>query len=552
MSTTESSGRATEAGRPAAARLALDQVGYAVRALWRTRLVLIFTFAMPIVWLVVIGILAGNETVDPVSGVRVMQFVTPVAVAMGTFFATFPTLATSLSEARESGVLKRLRGTPLPAWAYLVGQIGAALVFAVASLAVTLAVAVLAYDVEVPAETAPALVVTLLVGIASFSALGLAVATVSATAAMAQAIAVGASILLAFISGMFVIGGDLPGWLSRIASVFPLKPYTDALKAQFDPFEEGSGWDPGALAVIAAWGLAATLVAAWAFRRKPGAASTRGAAATEAAPAGRGRAGGPGSASTIGRPSATRLVFDQARAANRATWRDPGSLLFVLIPVGLYALLLTMQGNVLLPGGMPFATFFAAGMVTWGAGTAVFMNLPEAVARARDRGVLKRLRGTPLSASQYLVGVTIAGLALTFLIAGLVVTTGYLFFGLRIPAVGLAVGALVILIGTLTLAACGFLLAALVPNARAVGAVGLMFLFVLSFASDIFIVGGGPDWLGTFGSLFPLKHVQNALADAWDPSGPVLDRANYAVLLAWAAGAAALAVRFFRWEPRRG
>lgn len=542
--------QATGAGRPAAARLALAQVGYAVRALWRTRMVLIFTFAMPIVWLVVIGIVAGNETVDPVSGVRVMQFVTPVAVAMGTFFATFPTLATSLSEARDGGVLKRLRGTPLPAWAYLAGQIGAALIFAVASLAVTLAVAVLAYDVELRAETALALAVTLLVGIASFSALGLAVATVSATAAMAQAIAIGASIVLAFISGMFVIGGELPDWLSRIADLFPLKPYTDALKTQFDPFEEGSGWDPAALAIVAAWGVAGTLVAVWAFRRQPRAVRTH--APGVAGPAARAKTGAPGPASTAGRPSASRLVFDQARAANRATWRDPGSLLFVVIPVGLYALLLTMQGNVVLPGGMPFATFFAASMITWGAGTAVFMNLPEAVARARDRGGLKRLRGTPLSASQYLVGVTAAGLALTFLIAVLVLVTGYAFFGLRIPAAGLALGVPVILLGTLTLAACGFLLAALVPNARAVGAVGLMFLFVLSFASDVFIGGGGPDWLSTFGSLFPLKHLQNALADAWDPGGPVMDWVHYLVLLAWAAGAAALAVRFFRWEPRRG
>ena len=535
--------QAIQAGRPAAARLALDQIGYAVRALWRTRMVLIFTFAMPIVWLVVIGIVAGNETVDAVSGVRVMQFATPVAVAMGTFFATFPTLATSLSEAREGGVLKRLRGTPLPAWAYLVGQIGAALIFALASLAVTLTVAVVAYGVEVRAETAPALLVTVLVGLASFSALGLAVATVSATAAMAQAIAIGASIVLAFISGMFVIGGELPDWLSRVASVFPLKPYTDALKAQFDPFEDGFGWDLGALAIIAGWGVAGTLVAAWAFRRQPGAVRTREPGAARTVPTGRGNAGDTSPPRTVRRPSASRLVFDQARAANRATWRDPGSLLFVVIPVGLYALL---------PGGMPFATFFAASMITWGAGTAVFMNLPEAVARARDRGGLKRLRGTPLSASQYLVEVTAAGLALTFLIAVLVAATGYVFFGLRIPAAGLALGALVILIGTLALAACGFLLAALVPNARAVGAVGLMFLFVLSFASDVFIGGGGPDWLGTFGSLFPLKHLQNALADAWDPGGPVLDWVHYAVLLAWAAGAAALAVRFFRWEPRRG
>ena len=534
---------------PTAARLVWDQVGYAVVALWRSPTILVFTFALPLVWLVVIGLLVGNEPVDPASGVRVMQFVTPVAVAMGTFFATFPTVATALSEARDSGVLKRIRGTPLPAWAYLAGQIGAAVLFAAASIVVTLTVAVLAYGVQIRAQTALAMTVTLVVGIAAFSALGLMVAAVSTTAAMAQAISIGGAIVLAFISGMFVIGGELPAWLTRVASWFPLKPYTDALKAQFDPFLDGAGWDLAALVILMGWGLAGTLVAARAFRWQPRAVLGRAPAAAGPGP-GNPTTDRPRAPGVPRRPSLPRLLFDRARAANRSTWRDPGSLLFVVIPVGLYALLLTMQGNVLLPAGLPFATFFAASMITWGAGTAVFMNLPEAVARARDRGVLKRLRGTPLPASHYLAGVTAAGLALTFLIAGLVVATGFVFFDLRIPVAGLALGVLVILVGTLTLAACGFLLAALVPNARAVGALGLLFLFVLSFVSDVFIVGGGPAWMSTLGSIFPLKHLQNALAAAWHPDGPSLDWVNLAVLLAWTAVAGALAVRFFRWEPR--
>lgn len=539
---------AASVGHRPALRLALDQLGHAVVALWRSRTVLAFTFAMPLVWLIVIGIVAGNDTVDPVSGVRVMQFVTPVAIAMGTFFATYPTLATTLSEARDGGVLKRLRGTPLPAWAFLAGQIGAAVLFALASLALTLAVSVVAYGVQLRAEAAAAMTVTLVTGILAFSALGLAVATLSRTAVLAQAIAIGSSIVLAFISGLFVIGGAIPAWLTSVASVFPLAPYADLLKAQFDPFDPGAGWDLPALTIIAAWGLLGGLVAAFAFRRPPRA----GRRPARGAPT---RASGdavPGHAEPVERadPSAARLAFEQARAANRATWRDPGSLLFVVVPVGLYALLLTTQGNVVLAGGIPFATFYAASMITWGAGTAVFMNLPEAVARARDRGVLKRLRGTPLSAPQYLTGVTAAGAALTYLVAGLVVLTGTLFFGLRIPAAGLALGVAVILVGTLTFAACGFLLAALVPDARAVGAVGLMILFVLSFFSDVFIVGGGPAWLGAVGSIFPLKHLQNALAAAWDPAGPVVAWADVAVLFAWAVVAGALAVRLFRWDPR--
>ncbi|WP_255578700.1 MULTISPECIES: ABC transporter permease [Cryobacterium] len=463
-------------------------------------------------------------------------------------------------------MLKRLRGTPLPAWTYLAGQIAAAVLYSTASLLLTLGVAVLGYDVQLRAEVLPALTVTLLVGIAAFAALGLAIAAVSSTAALGQALSIGSAIVLAFISGLFFVGGELPAGLTRIASVFPLKPYADALTDQFDPYATGAGWDLPALGILLAWGLAGAVVASRAFRwepraDRPGATRVRAARRPGDAATAATSATSTTAATSVGRPSAARLVFDQARAANRATWRDPGSVLLVLVPVGLYGLFLTVFGGSVQPmGGIPFAIFYAASMITWGTGTAVFMNMPEALARARDRGVLKRLRGTPLPARHYLAGGTVAGLGLTLLVAVLgltllvavlVLSVGAVFFGLRIPAAGLALELVVIIVGTPSIAACGFLLAALVPNSLAVGAVGLMVLFVLAFFSDIFLVGAGPEWMGAVGSVFPLRNLQNALTAAWDPAGPVVAWGNLAVLAAWSAGAGALAVRFFRWDPRR-
>ncbi|WP_255574152.1 ABC transporter permease [Cryobacterium sp. TMT2-23] len=454
-------------------------------------------------------------------------------------------------------MLKRLRGTPLPAWTYLAGQIAAAVLYSTASLLLTLGVAVLGYDVQLRAEVLPALTVTLLVGIAAFAALGLAIAAVSSTAALGQALSIGSAIVLAFISGLLFVGGELPAGLTRIASVFLLKPYADALTDQFDPYATGAGWDLPALGILLAWGLAGAVVASRAFRwepraDRPGATRVRAARRPGDAATAATSATSTTAATSVGRPSAARLVFDQARAANRATWRDPGSVLLVLVPVGLYGLFLTVFGGSVQPmGGIPFAIFYAASMITWGTGTAVFMNMPEALARARDRGVLKRLRGTPLPARHYLAGGTVAGLGLTLLVAVLVLSVGAVFFGLRIPAAGLALELVVIIVGTPSIAACGFLLAALVPNSRAVGAVGLMVLFVLAFFSDIFLVGAGPEWMGAVGSVFPLRNLQNALTAAWDPAGPVVAWGNLAVLAAWSAGAGALAVRFFRWDPRR-
>ncbi|TFD18992.1 ABC transporter [Cryobacterium sp. TMT2-23] len=431
------------------------------------------------------------------------------------------------------------------------------MLYSTASLLLTLGVAVLGYDVQLRAEVLPALTVTLLVGIAAFAALGLAIAAVSSTAALGQALSIGSAIVLAFISGLLFVGGELPAGLTRIASVFLLKPYADALTDQFDPYATGAGWDLPALGILLAWGLAGAVVASRAFRwepraDRPGATRVRAARRPGDAATAATSATSTTAATSVGRPSAARLVFDQARAANRATWRDPGSVLLVLVPVGLYGLFLTVFGGSVQPmGGIPFAIFYAASMITWGTGTAVFMNMPEALARARDRGVLKRLRGTPLPARHYLAGGTVAGLGLTLLVAVLVLSVGAVFFGLRIPAAGLALELVVIIVGTPSIAACGFLLAALVPNSRAVGAVGLMVLFVLAFFSDIFLVGAGPEWMGAVGSVFPLRNLQNALTAAWDPAGPVVAWGNLAVLAAWSAGAGALAVRFFRWDPRR-
>jgi ABC-type multidrug transport system permease subunit len=243
------------------------------------------------------------------------------------------------------------------------------------------------------------------------------------------------------------------------------------------------------------------------------------------------------------------MVLDQARAANRATWRDGGSVFFAIVmPVALYAFMVATQGSDLVLDGVPFPVLFAASMIVWGAGVTVFMNVPEAVVTARDHGVLKRLRGTPLRPWQYLTGRTAAGLWLALVITVLVlgVATAY---GVRLSAAAVLVGLLVIVVGTLTLAACGYALAAAVPDAKAVGAVGLIVMLVLAFFSDVF-VNDAPDWMQTIGALFPLRHFQNALVQAWQPGGPTVGWAHLAVLVAWGLAAGAAAVRFFRWEAR--
>ncbi|GAA4547439.1 ABC transporter permease [Pseudonocardia xishanensis] len=525
------------AARPRFLPLAVGQLGYALRELWRTRVVFVFTVLFPLTWLVIIGFLAGDAVVDEASGVRVMQFVTPSAITLGVLYAAFPTVAISLAVARTQGILRRLRGTPLPTGTYLAGRIAATVAVALFSTLVMLVVGVALYHVQIVWRTVPATLVTLVVGVGCFAALGLAVAAVSRSVAVASAASIGASVLLGFVSGLFTLG-QLPAWADTIASSLPLKPLNDALRDQFTPFHPGAGWHLGSLAVLVAWGLVGAVVAAVAFRREPGGrarpADSR-AAAVSARPA-------QVAVARPGRPSWAALTLAQLRWALRTTLREPGSVFFaVVMPLAVVVFVLLIVPASSDPG-VPLLV--AAGMTTWGAAVAGFVTVPAAFALARERGVLTRLRGTPLPEAAHLTGRAGSALATALATAVLVFGIGALALGVVVRPAGIPAAVGVLLLGTAALAACGLALGAVVPSSKAVNAIGLGILLPLSFFSDVFPTGGTPAWMSAVGAAFPLKHLANGLADALSPVGPGVAWLDVAVLVGWlVAGVAAALYR---------
>lgn len=540
---------------PSTAVLLRDEIGYALRDLWRSRIVFVFTFLFPLTWLVVLGLVVGNATVDGGTGVRMMQFVTPTAAVMGVLYATLPTVASSLADARERGVLKRVRGTPLPTWVYLTGRMGASVVLALGSLVTMLVVGVLAYDVQVIWRTMPATLVTSVVAIACFSAAGLAVAAVARSAVVAQAASMAAAVVLGFISGVLIVG-DLPTWTDRVASVFPLRAYNEAVKAQFDPFGSGAGWDPGTLLMLAAWTVAAGAIAVRFFRWDPAPAGRKRTApvALVVPPSPEPVLAAPATVApaVVPRPSWAGMLLSQIRWATRAALRDPGWVFFAIaMPVGLYALMASViPEEAPSVTGAPITLEIAAGMTAWGAAVTAFISMPEAVAVARDRGVLKRLRGTPLRPALYLAGRTVSALWIALLTGALVLVVGLLAFGLEISWTGLPLAAGMLLLGTTAMAACGLALTGLLPSSKALTAVGLVVLLPLAFFSDVFAISQVPEWMGTVGSFLPLKHMANSVSLALDPAGPSFEWLSLAVMSAWLLGAGMLAMRTFRWTGR--
>ncbi len=537
--------------RPSALRLLGGQIGFATSELWRSRVAFVFTFLFPLTWLLLLGVLVDNAVVDD-AGTRVMQYVTPVAAAMGVLYGTFPTLATTLASARERGTLRRIRGTPLPGWIYLIGRIGAAAIFAVGSLLTMLVVGVAIFDVQIVWRTAVAAIVTVLAGVGCFAAAGLALASLARSAVVAEAASIAIAVALAFISGLFTPSSDLPSWMQQVADLFPVGPFTDALRGQFDPHAAGMGWDAHALLVMAVWSAICVAVCVWAFPRgtlaedRPNRRRVASHAERRAVTHQQGDRD-----VEIGRPSGARLVWNQIRHDLLGTRRNPGWVFFAIgLPVALFAFTMaTADGPTSVPaGGVPLAVSVAAGMITWGAAVTAFLNTPEVVLRDRAEGVAKRLRGTPLPPVHYLTGRIITAVLVAFVTAVFIVVVGIAWFGLVITWTAAALASAVLIVGTVTLAACGLALAGAMPSSKAMTAVGLGILLPAAFVSDVFVIGAVPSWMSVVGSVLPIKPMANLLAAALDPGASAADPGQVIVLAAWLTITATIAARSVSWR----
>jgi ABC-2 type transport system permease protein len=233
-----------------------------------------FTFAFPLMFLLIFGGLNGNAQVaGPAGGdVPFAQFYTPAIGVFGLTLACYSNVIFGLSTARDEGVLKRVRGTPLPMPVYLTAWLTGAALIGILSVVLMFTVAIPLFGVDLYPANLPAAVVTLALSSACLSAVGLAVATLVKNADQAGPVAQLTMLPVSFISGIFWPLNGAPDVVVAIAHVFPLYYIADAFGACFVPQTTSGGWAPGNLAVIALWGIAGLLVASRRFHaeRAPG------------------------------------------------------------------------------------------------------------------------------------------------------------------------------------------------------------------------------------------------------------------------------------------
>jgi ABC-2 type transport system permease protein len=232
-----------------AAHQALDDQ----RTFWRNRTRAFFSFALPLMFLVIFASLNHGDRLEDRGMIPADAFIVPGLLAYGVIMATFTNLATDLALMRDSGVLKRMRGTPLPAPAFVAGKIASAVLVAAAVSALTLLVADLAYGVSVPARTLPGLVLALAAGTACCAALGIGVTGLIRSADSAAAVTSALVLPLTFISGVWGEFGGMPPWLHHIAQAFPIQHLANALQVAFDPRTAGPGISGGDLLALLGW-----------------------------------------------------------------------------------------------------------------------------------------------------------------------------------------------------------------------------------------------------------------------------------------------------------
>jgi ABC-2 type transport system permease protein len=261
---------------PAASRgpiaLVVHQAAYDLRASFRNPRARFFTFLFPVILLVILAGVFGNGTTT-IEGVRVQlsRFYVGGILAMSIITAAYAMLVVSVAGARESGILKRRRATPVPPAVLIAGQIVATLVTVAIMTTLLLVIARVAYNVSLPAPALVAAVAAAILGTATFASLGYAVAGLIGSADAAQPIVQVTMMPLYFISGIWIPNANLSSGLRHVASIFPVEHLATALHTASVHTSLSGAVSGKDLAVLAVWALAAGSFAARRFQWLPAA-----------------------------------------------------------------------------------------------------------------------------------------------------------------------------------------------------------------------------------------------------------------------------------------
>jgi ABC-2 type transport system permease protein len=215
---------------------------------------------LPLLFLVLIATVYGASKDD-------LDVLVPGLAGLAVMSTTFTALAFNMTFLREAGILKRMRGTPVPPGAYFGGVVGNAVVNAVVQITLVIAVGHLVFGGDLPKNWLT-LIVFSVVGVATFACLGIAFAQMIPNFDAAPAYTNAVFLPAIFISGVFYSSEKMPRALEIIADVLPLKHVIDGLHAAIVT-GQGIGSTLDALAIMLAWLAVGAWVVVKRFRWEP-------------------------------------------------------------------------------------------------------------------------------------------------------------------------------------------------------------------------------------------------------------------------------------------
>jgi ABC-2 type transport system permease protein len=251
------------------------------------------------------------------------------------------------------------------------------------------------------------------------------------------------------------------------------------------------------------------------------------------------------------------LLLHQLRYDQKVFWRNPPALFFtVMFPVLLLVIFSAIFGDKTIggSGGIKVTTYYVPAIITLSIVSATMQTLAMSLVIAREDGRLKRGRGTPMPAWVFIAGrignSVVVAVIMLCLLAGL----GRLFYGVAIPWGRAPDLLLVLAIGAAAFSCLGIALTALVPSQDAAAPIVNALLLPLYFLSGVFVPEDElPSGVIDFANHFPIRPFFQAIFDAYLPgNGPALAWDHLLVVAIWGIRGLVLAIRFFRWTPRRG
>jgi ABC-2 type transport system permease protein len=250
------------------------------------------------------------------------------------------------------------------------------------------------------------------------------------------------------------------------------------------------------------------------------------------------------------------LLVHQYRYDQKQFWREPASVFFtVAMPIIFLFLFASVFGNdtIRVNGhAIKQTTYEVPAIVTLAVVSATVVNLAMTFAILREKGLLKRVRSTPLPPWVYLAGRILTATVVCVLLVVALLVIGRVVYGVTVPSHTLPGLVLTVVVGAAACCALGFALTALIPSENAAPAIVNAIVLPLYFFSGVFIPDNSlPSGMKFIGSLFPVRHLFQAFLTAFDPAtrGSGIAVGHLAVLAVWGLAGGVVAARTFRWTP---